>query len=413
MTTTLSDYCDLISIQVDPCNNNDAVYLGLEHIRSGELLPMGGGLGKDVQSSKFAFKKNDVLYGKLRPYLDKSVLADCDGICTTELLVLRPKPEVDPRFLACTVHTHNFIEHAMSGVTGAQHPRTSWHRISKFEILPFSPNEQRAIADLVWKIHDALRTNGSALVTFQEVKQATMRVLFSRGLRGEKQKETEIGMIPESWNLETVGNHFAVASGGTPSRAVETYWSDGTIPWVKTTEVNYRKITNTEERITRAGLEHSAAKLLPIGTVLMAMYGQGVTRGRVAVLGIEAACNQACAAMTPLKEEVSPRFLYHFLAFRYEEIRRMAHGGQQQNLNLDIVRSLPLPVTAPKDPEEQKEIVLILDALDEKIDLHERKKSVLEKLFQTLLQKLIAGDVRVSDLDLSPLETAPSIEVTV
>ena len=91
----------------------------------------------------------------------------------------------------------------------------------------------------------------------------------------------------------------------------------------------------------------------------------------------------------------------------------MAHGGQQQNLNLDIVRSLPLPVTAPKDPEEQKEIVLILDALDEKIDLHERKKSVLEKLFQTLLQKLIAGDVRVSDLDLSPLETAPSIEVTV
>src|ERR1039458_221807 len=120
-----------------------------------------------------------------------------------------------------------------------------------------------------------------------------------------------------------------------------------------------------------AGLKHSAAKVFPSGTLLMAMYGQGVTRGRVAILGIDAACNQACAAMTPLDEEVLPRFLYHFLAFRYEEIRRMAHGGQQQNLNLDIVRDLPLVVTSP---DEQNEIVSIIDAIDQKIDLHQRKK---------------------------------------
>jgi type I restriction enzyme S subunit len=120
MKTTLRDYCDLISIQVDPRIHAGATYIGLEHILSGELVRSGGGRGDSVQSSKFAFEKNDVLYGKLRPYLDKAILADCDGICTTELLVLRPKSDVDPRFLSCVVHTRDFIEHAMSGVTGVQ-----------------------------------------------------------------------------------------------------------------------------------------------------------------------------------------------------------------------------------------------------------------------------------------------------
>ena len=144
MKTMLRDYCDLISIQVDPHSRSDATYVGLEHVTSGEFVRSGGGRGDSVQSFKFAFEKNDVLYGKLRPYLDKAILADCDGICTTELLVLRPKPDVDPRFLTCAVHSKDFVEHAMSGVTGAQHPRTSWHRISEFEVFPLTQDAQLA-----------------------------------------------------------------------------------------------------------------------------------------------------------------------------------------------------------------------------------------------------------------------------
>src|SRR5947199_90724 len=98
--------------------------------------------------------------------------------------------------------------------------------------------------------------------------------------------------LPEGWDVFPLGEHHAVGSGGTPSRSVHAFWNGGTIPWVKTTEVNYCVIRETEERITQAGLESSAAKLLPAGTLLMAMYGQGVTRGKVAILGVEAACNQ-------------------------------------------------------------------------------------------------------------------------
>jgi type I restriction enzyme S subunit len=238
--------------------------------------------------------------------------------------------------------------------------------------------------------------------TAQELKRAAMRELFTRGLRGEPQKDTEIGPVPESWELASIGTHHSVVSGGTPSRTNPAFWSGGTIPWVKTTEVDYRVINETEEHITPLGLENSAAKMLPVGTLLMAMYGQGVTRGKVAILGIEAACNQACAAITPKDDAVVPRYLYHFLTSRYEEIRSLAHGGQQQNLNLEIVRDLP--VAFPRLMAEQSEIVTILDAIDRKIDLHRQKRAVLEELFKALLHKLMTGEIRVTDLDLSALE---------
>lgn len=133
----------------------------------------------------------------------------------------------------------------------------------------------------------------------------------------------------------------------------------------------------------------------------MAMYGQGVTRGKVGILGIEASCNQACAAMIPVDDGVLPRYLYHYLTSRYEAIRSLAHGGQQQNLNLGIVRKIDVPV--PSTTDEQQEIVDVLDALDRKIDLHRRKREVLDQLFKSLLHKLMTGEVSADDLDLSAL----------
>ena len=265
-------------------------------------------------------------------------------------------------------------------------------------------DEQKDIASVLDCVENSIRIETAALENAQELKRAAMLELFTRGLRGEPQKETEIGPVPESWELVSIGAHHSVVSGGTPSRGNPAFWSGGTIPWVKTTEVDYCVITETEEHITPLGLESSAAKMLPAGTLLMAMYGQGITRGKVAILGIEAACNQACAAILPKDGTVLPRYLYHFLTWRYDAIRSLAHGGQQQNLNLEIVRELPL--TFPQSQDEQCDIVTILDAVDRKIDLHRKKREVLEELFESLLHKLMTGEIAVSDLDLSALSPA-------
>ena len=324
-------------------------------------------------------------------YLDTPFARGADG---TQLL--RPQANIDPLFFFYACRAIDL-------------PARGYNR--HFTVLkekelayPLDASEQKALAGVLRKTESALQQQKALLDNLQELKRAAMRELFTRGLRGEAQKETEIGLVPESWELASIGSHHSVVSGGTPSRGNPAYWTGGTIPWVKTTEVDYCAINETGEHITPLGLESSAAKMLPVGTLLMAMYGQGVTRGKVAILGIEAACNQACAAITPKDDAVLPRYLYHFLTSRYDEIRALAHGGQQQNLNLEIVRGLP--VAHPQADDEQNEIVAILDAIDRKIALHRQKRAVLEELFQSLLHKLMTGEIRVADLDLSALPPA-------
>ena len=322
-------------------------------------------------------------------YVDFPFVRGADG---TQLL--KPKAGIDPLF----------FYYACRAVDLPSRGYNRHFRALKEKEIPTPPlDEQRNIARTLQRIDDAISLQGKQLRVITDMKRAAMRTLFTRGLRGEGQKETEIGLVPESWVIETINEHFSVISGGTPSRRTPVFWTDGTIPWVKTTEINYCVIQETEEHITQAGLDQSAAKLLPPETLLLAMYGQGVTRGRVAILGIEAACNQACAAINPHDDiVVDTKYLYHFLSFRYEAIRRLAHGGQQQNLNLDTVRSLP--VAYPANQEEQGGIVTILDTIDRKIDLHRRKRAVLDDLFKVLLHKLMTGEISVSDLDLSRIE---------
>lgn len=393
----LGDLCDFVGVHVHPADAEDSVYLGLEHVPSGRFVPSDVGRSSDVHSAKYAYQPGDVLYGKLRPYLDKAVLASDSGICTTELLVLRPRAGVDPRFLIGVVHSPEFVTHAISGTTGSQHPRTSWSHIRDFRLPAFTPSEQRNIATVLWRVHDAIATNDSMIAQGEALKRVSMQRLFSNGMQRGSLKESRCGLIPESWYECRLAEHFTVASGGTPNRGRQEYWARGTIPWVKTGEINYRVITQTEEHITSAGLAGSSARLFPAGTLVMAMFGQGVTRGRVAFLGIEATCNQACAAIQPADDVVDIGYLYHFLTWRYDAIRSLAHGGQQQNLNLEIVRSMPL--VYPRCRDEQQEITAVLDAIDQKNDVHRRKAELLDELFKALLRRLVGGSLSAAAFD--------------
>jgi type I restriction enzyme S subunit len=409
-TACLGDLCDFVGVQVDPTDSKDDVYVGLEHVAPGRFVCGEMGRSGDVQSAKYSFRPGDVLYGKLRPYLDKAVLASDSGICTTELLVLRPRAGVDPRFLVSVVHSPEFVAHAVAGTTGSQHPRTSWNHIRDFRLPAFSQNDQSKIAAVLWRVHDAIATNDSLIVHGETLKQAAMTTLFSRGLKRSALRESHCGLIPGQWRECRLADHFVVASGGTPNRGKPEYWQHGTIPWVKTGEINYSVIMQTEEHITPDGLAGSSARLFPAGTLVMAMFGQGVTRGRVGFLGIEATCNQACAAIQPADDVIEMRFLYHFLTWRYEAIRSLAHGGQQQNLNLEIVRNLP--VVYPACNDEQQEIAGILDAIDRKIEAHRRKASLLEDLFKSLLRGLISGafgDPFLDDASVSAVTAAAKV----
>ena len=403
-TVRLEDLCDLIAEPVRPGERPDALYLGLEHLASGRLVRIGGGQAADMRSTTSAFKPGDVLYGKLRPYLDKAVLADEAGVCTTELLVLRAKVDVEPRFLAAVVHCPDFLEYAVSGTTGVQHPRTSWAHIREFEIPVFIPDEQQRIADLLWLVHQAIAQSEALVKNGQDLKRAAMRTLFTRGLRGEPQKETEIGPVPESWDVVHLGTLGRIGNGSTPRKATSEYWTGGTYPWLTSAKVYDRNIVEADQFVTDLALAECHLPCLKPSTVLIAITGQGKTLGHCAVLDIEATINQHLAYVDVDNTIAHSSFVRGYLETQYDFFRQVGAGGGSTKgaLTCAFLRSFSIPL--PPVLDEQHEIVAILDDIDRKIDLHRRKRAVLDDLFKALLHKLMTGEIRVSDLDLSKIE---------
>jgi type I restriction enzyme M protein len=163
-----------------------------------------------------------------------------------------------------------------------------------------------------------------------------------------------------TWRIAPVGEVSNIRSGGTPDRGNPDYWG-GDIPWVKTGQIDFNHIQAADEFITQAGLDNSAARMVPAGTILMAMYGQGITRGRVAILDIDATTNQACAAIEVASPDVDRDFLYWSLAGKYEELRAIsdARGGNQSNLNAQLIRDVKI---ALPDRETQRAIVAEIEA---------------------------------------------------
>ena len=400
---TLESLCSLIVNTIHPKNVEGSSYIGLEHISSGKIFSDTSGYAEDVQSHKYFFQKNDVLYSKLRPYLDKAVLATRDGICTTELLVLRPHKGVSSLFLACMLHDKNFIEYAMEGVTGVQHPRTSWAHIKNYKIEKFSIEVYHKIGLLGATVQHALSFNEGLLNLAKKFKHATMHKLFTCGLRGEAQKETEIGLVPNGWKIVSLSSLGKIGNGSTPKKTINEYWEQGYFPWLTSSKVYDRDIVSAEQFVSKIALEECHLPIIKPGAILIAITGQGKTLGHCAVLNIEATINQHLAYIQVDLIKAIPSFVRGYLETQYEYLRQVASAGGSTKgaLTCAFLSSLAIPLP---DMEEQQEIVDILDVIDRKIDLHRRKKALLEELFKSLQHKLMTGEIRVDELDLSALE---------
>jgi len=191
------------------------------------------------------------------------------------------------------------------------------------------------------------------------------------------------------WANKKIDEIAVVTSGGTPSRNISKYWN-GHIPWVTTSLVDFNIINNAEEFITQDGVDNSSAKLFPKNTILMAMYGQGITRGKVAILGIDATTNQACAAIK-LKDDIDTHFAFQNLMNRYEEIRDLSNEGGQKNLSAGIIKDIS--ISYPSKPEQTK-IASFLSAVDEKISQLTQKHELLSQYKQGMMQKFFSQQIR-------------------
>lgn len=400
----MADLCDLIADPVRPGTVPEALYLGLEHLASGRLVPIGAGSASNVRSTTSAFQPGDVLYGKLRPYLDKAVLAKEAGVCTTELLVLRAKGDMDPRFLAAVVHSPRFVEYAITGTTGVQHPRTSWTHVCEFEVPAFTFDEQQRIADVLWLVHEAIGLSEALVEEGHALKRAAMQTLFTRGLRGEAQKETEIGLVPESWSVGRLGQFADVIS----SRM--TYGELGSIQQpvindpvkvlgIKVADMN---LPGNEVKLKTAALDRIVDKktaeyrCAPPRTIIFPKRGAAIATNKKRISTEWTAFDPNVIGVVA-RNRLDQDFLFQWL--QMFDLRTITELGPTPQLNKKNL--LPLNIPVPSSLREQQEIVAILDAIDRKIDLHRRKRAVLDDLFKTLLHKLMTGEIQMGELGLA------------
>jgi type I restriction enzyme S subunit len=269
--------------------------------------------------------------------------------------------KIDARFLYYLLNRNPYF---LAFDDGCNQTNLSNDVFKKFPVILPPKNEQQKIAKFLdhetAKIKTLITKQEKLIALLKEKRQAVITHAVTRGLNpNARMKESDVewlGEVPENWKVGCLGYYASLSTGATPSRAELSYWN-GDIPWIKTGEVRYEAILDSEEKITEDGLVNSSVKLSPPGTILMAMYGQGVTRGRVAILGIEATYNQACAAINVNNQVINEYLIYFFIA-AYSEIRDTGNATSQMNLNADIVQKFKITVPTIK---EQNEITKYLD----------------------------------------------------
>lgn len=189
----------------------------------------------------------------------------------------------------------------------------------------------------------------------------------------------------DDWEQRKVSDVAKIIAGGTPSTKENSYWEPKEIPWLSSGEVHKKYITFTDDMISQIGMNNSSAKMVAKDSVLIALAGQGKTRGTVAINRIPLTTNQSIAAMT-FNENFIPEFVFYNLENRYDELRRMSSGdGSRGGLNKQLVGDIEIPYTEKK---EQERIGSFFESLDRIIALHQRKCDETKKLKKFMLQKM-------------------------
>lgn len=310
---------------------------------------------KIIQKNQFAYgpvtsRNGDKISVALLEEYDEAIVSQAytvfEVIDATELL---------PEYLMMWFRRPEFDRYARFKSHGSAREIFDWAEMCDTELPIPSIEKQREIVREYNIIQNRIALNNQLIAKLEETAQAIYKQWFvdfefpdengkpynSNGGKMVWCEELE-KEIPEGWELKSVKDFSSeMKSGSTPSRDENEYWNSNDYPWLKTGELKNSVVIGAEEYISQKGLKESSAKLLPVNSVLIAMYGEGKTKGQVGYLKIEAATNQACCAII-CENEIKATFLYYHLRINRDEIVSIAIGGAQPNLSKNIIEELSL-----------------------------------------------------------------------
>lgn len=320
-------------------NKTDVPVVGLEHLEPDEIWLKRWDLNPEENTFTKGFKKGQLLFGRRRAYQKKMSVASCDGICSGDITVIAARPEkILPELLPFYLRTDAFFDFAVRGSGGSLSPRVKWSHISDYEFDLPPMDEQKKLAELLWAANDLKEKYKKAIAATDEMLKAKFREMFGCVGNDSSRRGAE---ARSKGPIVKLGEVFETCSGGTPLTKHKEYYDGGTIPWMISSEVSQGIITTIEGRITELGLEKSAAKLVPENSVVVAMYG--ATAGKVGLLKVKTATNQAICAILP-NNKVLPEYLFFTLSAKQDYMVSNAKGGAQPNISQAFIRNIFIPL---------------------------------------------------------------------
>jgi type I restriction enzyme S subunit len=355
----------------------------MEHVEAQTMRLLATVPAGEMKSAGVHFQVGDVLYGRLRPYLNKVLRPAFEGLCSAEFIVFPPSPATDEQFLQYILNSTPFVSFA-SHLNEGDRPRVDFEQIGNFQFALPPVAEQRRIVAEIERVFSNLEAAQALLWAAQKKLSLYDASTLNRAFRS-------------GYPLTRIGDVFDVYVGSTPSRSVPEYWGGG-IPWVSSGEVAFCRVAATRETISPLGLANSSVKVHPRGTVLLGMIGEGKTRGQAAILDIEAGHNQNSAAIRVSEAGYPPEYLYWFLVSEYERTRSIGSGNNQPALNKSRVENMRFPL-APL-PEQARIVAGLEQAMSVTSSLRREVSRCLARaarLRQSILHKAFEGKLVPQD----------------
>lgn len=279
--------------------------------------------------------------------------------------------EINHQYLFYFLKSNYALQNIKAVATGSVRDNLKFEMLKEFQIKLLPLEEQNEIVEKLDLITKIIEEYKAELYKYDKLIKARFVEMF--------------GSIHDCkiYPYTSTKNLCDVISGGTPSREKSEYWEKGDIPWIRTADLQNEVITESIEYITKKGLDNSSAKLVPPNTILIAMYGQGKTRGMTGYLNIEASTNQACACILP-GNKINPVFMWKYYELSYEKLRCMAKGGNQPNLNGNMIKDF-LVLLPPM--ELQNEFVNFVKQVDKSKLAVQKSLEKTQQLFDSLMQE--------------------------
>lgn len=339
-----------------------------------------------IEADDILFSMAGIYLGKLAIVKDEDVPANTNQ--AVALIRFNKGVNIDYLYYFMVQKSFNAYVNCMSAQ--AAQPNINLKQIGNLQIVLSTDKQQKRIAGILSAYDNLIENNNKRIRLLEQMAENLYKEWFVRfRFPGYEDTEFEDGM-PRDWVREKIGLHYNTCSGGTPSRTHEEYYTEGTIPWVKTGEIKDGIIIHTDECITEAGIKGSSAKLLPQGAVVMAMYGVNI--GMLAYLDSEMTCNQACCVFNDKNEINSRHYLFHYLYSIRDYLLLIGFGAAQQNLSQDLIKKVKIvipPAELIKEFDKQKE------PLYQTIRALMMQNDKLIKQRDALLPRLMSGKLEV------------------